>query len=144
MTLLVAGHETTASELAWAFERLVHSPEVVRRLADEIDAGESDDYLLATVQETLRRRPVLPNAAPRMVKQPAEIGGWEYEPGAPRRRRARAQPAPPQHRRPAPGRADDPARPPAGARARARADGGRSARGLVVHAPAITIGSNGA
>jgi cytochrome P450 len=82
MTLLVAGHETTASELAWAFERLVREPAVLRRLTDEIDAGDGDEYLTATIQETLRRRPVLPNAAPRLVKQPVEVGGWEYPTGA--------------------------------------------------------------
>jgi cytochrome P450 len=81
MTLLVAGHETTASELAWAFERLARSPDVVVRLTEEIDSGAGDAYLTATIQETLRRRPVLPNAAPRLVKQPVEIGGWAYEPG---------------------------------------------------------------
>jgi cytochrome P450 len=81
MTLLVAGHETTASELAWAFERLARSPEVVTRLHDEMDAGDDDAYLTATIQETLRRRPVLPNSAPRLVKQPVEIGGWTYPPG---------------------------------------------------------------
>src|SRR4051794_16249877 len=73
MTLLVAGHETTASELAWAFERLVREPAAVRRLVDEIEAGDGEDYLTATIQETLRRRPVLPNAAPRLVKQPVQI-----------------------------------------------------------------------
>lgn len=81
MTLLVAGHETTASALAWAFERLARSPGVLERLVDEIDAGDDDDYLVATIQETLRRRPVLPNVAPRMVKQPITIGGWEYPAG---------------------------------------------------------------
>jgi cytochrome P450 len=81
MTLLVAGHETTASELAWAFERLAREPAVVARLVEEIDGDEGDAYLTATVQETLRRRPVLPNAAPRLVKQPVEIGGWEYPAG---------------------------------------------------------------
>jgi cytochrome P450 len=81
MTLLVAGHETTASELAWAFERLAREPAVVARLMDEIDRDDGDAYLTATVQETLRRRPVLPNAAPRLVKQPVEIGGWEYPEG---------------------------------------------------------------
>jgi cytochrome P450 len=81
MTLLVAGHETTASELAWAFERLTRTPEVLTRLTDEIDSGDGDAYLTATVQETLRRRPVLPNAAPRLVMEPVEIGGWRYEPG---------------------------------------------------------------
>jgi cytochrome P450 len=81
MTLLVAGHETTASELAWAVERLARSPEVVARLHREVDDGEDDAYLTATIQETLRRRPVLPNSAPRLVKQPVEIGGWTYPPG---------------------------------------------------------------
>ena len=70
MTLLVAGHETTASELAWAFERLAREPAVLARLLDEVDAGNGDDYLTATINETLRRRPVLPNAAPRLTKQP--------------------------------------------------------------------------
>jgi cytochrome P450 len=82
MTLLVAGHETTASMLAWAFERLARSPEVLRRLVEEMDGGDEEAYLTATIQETLRRRPVLPNAAPRLVKQEVEIGGWSYPPGA--------------------------------------------------------------
>jgi cytochrome P450 len=81
MTLLVAGHETTASELAWAFERLTRTPDVLARLTEEIDSNGDDAYLTATVQETLRRRPVLPNAAPRLVMEPVEIGGWRYEPG---------------------------------------------------------------
>ena len=81
MTLLVAGHETTASELAWGFERLTRSPAVLATLAAEIDSGDSEEYLTATVQEILRRRPVLPNTAPRLVKQPVNIGGWDYPPG---------------------------------------------------------------
>lgn len=81
MTLLTAGHETTASELAWAFERLVREPQVLDRLVAEVDADDDDAYLTATIQETLRRRPVLPNAEPRLVNKPAEIGGWSYEPG---------------------------------------------------------------
>jgi cytochrome P450 len=83
MTLLVAGHETTASSLAWAFERLVREPRVVARLQQEIDSDGEDDYLTATIQETLRARPVLPNSAPRLVKQPVEIGGVHYEPDPP-------------------------------------------------------------
>jgi len=81
MTMLVAGHETTASSLAWAFSRLPHYPRVLQRLTDEIRAGDGDAYLTATIQETLRRRPVLPNVAPRMVKKPIEIGGWSYPVG---------------------------------------------------------------
>jgi cytochrome P450 len=81
MTLLVAGHETTASTLAWAFERLTREPEVLQRLSAEARDGDDEDYLVATVQETLRRRPVLPNVEPRLVKKPIEVGGWRYEPG---------------------------------------------------------------
>jgi len=81
MTLLVAGHETTASSLSWGFEQLTRLPEAGGSLVEEIDSGEGDAYLTATIQETLRRRPVLPNAAPRLVKQPIEVGGWEYPPG---------------------------------------------------------------
>src|SRR5437763_11490990 len=60
MTLLVAGHETTASGLAWAFERLAREPRVLRTLTEEVDGADGDVYLTATVQETLRRRPGLP------------------------------------------------------------------------------------
>jgi cytochrome P450 len=80
MTLLVAGHETTASSLAWAFERLCRSPRVLDRLVDELGSN-GDAYLLATIQETLRRRPVLPNAEPRLVKEPFEVRGWTYPAG---------------------------------------------------------------
>ena len=108
MTLLVAGHETTASELAWAFERLTRTPDVLERLTDEIDSGDGDAYVTATVYETLRRRPVLPNAAPRLVMEPVEVGGWRYEPGVVPDRRL--LPAPPR-----PGRLSGPVRLPAGA-----------------------------
>jgi cytochrome P450 len=81
MTLLVAGHETTASELAFAFERLVRTPTVLERLTEEIAGGDGDAYLTATVQETLRRRPVIPNAAPRLVMKEIEVDGWRYPPG---------------------------------------------------------------
>jgi cytochrome P450 len=81
MTLLVAGHETTASELAWAFERLMRAPEVLARLTEEIDGDDDDAYVTATIHETLRRRPVLANAAPRLVMEPMELAGWSYEPG---------------------------------------------------------------
>jgi cytochrome P450 len=81
MTALVAGHETTASQLAWAFERLAHEPEVVARLVEELDAGESEDYLTATLYEILRLKPVLPNAEPRLTKQPVTIGGFHYPAG---------------------------------------------------------------
>jgi cytochrome P450 len=81
LTLLVAGHETTASSLGFAFEHLPHRPDVLGSLRDEIDADDGDAYLTATIQETLRRRPVLPNSAPRLVMEPIEVGGWSYPPG---------------------------------------------------------------
>jgi cytochrome P450 len=81
MTALVAGHETTASELAWAFEALAREPRVLAKLHEEIDGGEDDAYLTATIQETLRRRPVLPQAEPRLVKKPIQVGDWHYQPG---------------------------------------------------------------
>jgi cytochrome P450 len=81
MTALVAGHETTASQLAWAFALLAGAPDVQRRLIEELDAGEDEAYLTATINEVMRCRPVLPNAEPRLVKQPVEIGGFTYPPG---------------------------------------------------------------
>jgi hypothetical protein len=81
MTLLTAGHETTASTLAWAFERLGREPEVLGRLTEEVRSDDgSEDYLLAAIQETLRRRPVLPNCEPRFVVKPITVGGWDYAP----------------------------------------------------------------
>jgi cytochrome P450 len=81
MTALTAGHETTASQLAWAFSRLAHEPFALGRLRHELDDGEDEQYLTATINEILRLRPVLPNAEPRLVKQPIEIGGFLYQPG---------------------------------------------------------------
>jgi hypothetical protein len=54
---------------------------VVERLQEEVDEDDGDAYLTATIQETLRRRPVLPNVAPRLVMQPVDVGGWTYPPG---------------------------------------------------------------
>ncbi len=81
MTALVAGHETTASQLAWAFERLAHEPAVTARLQEELGAGAGEEYLMATIHEIMRLRPVLPNPEPRLVKQPIEIGGVDYPVG---------------------------------------------------------------
>jgi len=81
MTLLVAGHETTASTLAWICARLPRHPEVLGQLTAELDSGDGDAYLTATIQESMRRRPVLPNVAPRLVMQPVDVGGWSYPAG---------------------------------------------------------------
>jgi len=73
MTLLVAGHETTASALAWAVERLVRHPQVLARAREESEAG-GDEYIDAICKETLRLRPIL-SLVLRRLKQPMEIGG---------------------------------------------------------------------
>ncbi len=81
MTIFLAGTETTASALAFALERLSREPEIRAKLVAEIDAGESDEYLTATVHEILRLRPPIPNIIFREVMKPVEIGGVRYEPG---------------------------------------------------------------
>lgn len=81
MSLILAGHETTASQLSWAFQLLAHNPRVQRRLIEEIDDPEAgEEYLSATIQEVLRHRPVFLFAIPRAVKRPIEIGERLYEP----------------------------------------------------------------
>jgi cytochrome P450 len=68
MTLLLAGHETTATALAWTFDLLLRHPAQLQRLRDSLDAGE-EDYLRATISESLRLRPVLPLAGRRLAKE---------------------------------------------------------------------------
>ncbi|HWX46216.1 MAG TPA: cytochrome P450, partial [Solirubrobacteraceae bacterium] len=80
VTALLVGHETTASQLAWGFERLARERAVLGRLYDELD-DPAEAYLTATVQEILRHRPVLPNASPRLTMRPVEIGGVRYPKG---------------------------------------------------------------
>ena len=79
LTLLVAGHETTATSLAWAVERLVRYPQKLQRLGAEVEAG-SEDYLTATIQETLRLRPVISIVA-RHLTESVEIAGYELPAG---------------------------------------------------------------
>jgi cytochrome P450 len=79
VTVLGAGHETTATGLAWAMERLLRNPDVLGRLRDSIAAGESD-YLEATIKETLRTRPVIVDVA-RKLTAPFTIAGYELPAG---------------------------------------------------------------
>jgi len=79
VTILGAGHETTATGLAWAMERLLRNPPVLDRLRDSIAADE-DSYLDATVRETLRARPVIVDVA-RKLTSPLEIGSYELPAG---------------------------------------------------------------
>jgi cytochrome P450 len=73
MTMLVAGHETTANSLSWAAERLCRHPRKLARLTAEAQAGE-DVYLKAVIQETLRLRPVI-SIVLRRLAEPMELGG---------------------------------------------------------------------
>jgi cytochrome P450 family 135 len=79
LTLLVAGHETTATSLAWAVERLTRNPEQLERLRAEVNEGR-EEYLTATIQETLRLRPVI-SIVLRRLTEPVEIGGYELPAG---------------------------------------------------------------
>jgi cytochrome P450 len=79
VTVVGAGHETTATALAWAVERILRTPRVLARLRASVEAGE-DDYLDATIKETLRARPVIVDVA-RKLTAPAEVGGYELSPG---------------------------------------------------------------
>jgi len=83
VTLLLAGHETTATSVAWAVERLVRHPEKLSRLMAEIDAGREgggDEYMTAVVNETLRVRPVVPIVA-RMLTQELQVGSYRLPRG---------------------------------------------------------------
>ena len=68
MTLLLAGHETTATALAWTFDLLLRHPAAMTRLRDSLEQGE-DEYLRATITESLRLRPVVPLAGRRLSKE---------------------------------------------------------------------------
>ncbi|MBK5233112.1 MAG: cytochrome P450 [Thermoleophilia bacterium] len=79
MTLLVAGHETTATALAWTFDLLLRSPVALGRLKAELAEG-GDEYLRATISESLRLRPVIPIAG-RILDEPIEFDGIRLEAG---------------------------------------------------------------
>ena len=79
-TMLGAGHETTATGLAFAFDLLLRSPAALESLRAEIAVGENDDYLDAVVKETLRLRPVI-DAAERTLTVPRTVAGWELPAG---------------------------------------------------------------
>ncbi|HKP89012.1 MAG TPA: cytochrome P450 [Thermoleophilaceae bacterium] len=78
-TMLAAGHETTATGLAFAIDLLLRNPAALARLREAIEAGD-DDYVAAVGKETLRLRPVI-DAAERTLTKPRTIAGWELPPG---------------------------------------------------------------
>ena len=81
MTVLAAGHETTANALAWAIERLVRNPQAMERLVAELDEEPAGGpYLDAVVRETLRVRPVVGDTARRLAA-PVEVAGWRLPAG---------------------------------------------------------------
>jgi len=79
LTLVLAGHETTANSLAWTFERLLRNPAAYDRLRESVRAEEADDdgaaYVEATIHETMRNRPVVPITG-RRVKAPWQLGEY--------------------------------------------------------------------
>jgi cytochrome P450 family 135 len=83
VTLLLAGHETTATSVAWAVERLVRHPDKLARLVAEIDAVDAsgdERYMNAVIAETLRVRPVVPIVA-RMLTQQLNVDGYALPAG---------------------------------------------------------------
>ena len=85
ITLLVAGHDTTATGLAWALERLTRHPTVLQKAANAAEASAAgdptgDDYLDAVAKETLRIRPVVFDVG-RILKEPVDLAGYRLPAG---------------------------------------------------------------
>lgn len=91
LTLMIAGHETTATTLAWALHHLANTPAAQQRLYQELSEAFPDGvvdpgvvsklpYLTATVNETLRLSPIAV-AVPRLLRVPAKLAGYELPPG---------------------------------------------------------------
>ena len=84
MTLVLAGHETTANSLAWTFERLLRAPAAYERLRESVRAGEGEgeEYVEATINEGMRVRPVVPMIG-RVVRRRWRLGEYVVAPGTP-------------------------------------------------------------
>jgi cytochrome P450 len=84
MSLVLAGHETTANSLAWTFERLLRTPRAYDRLRELVRAGgePADAYVEATIHEGMRVRPVIPMIV-RMVKRRWQLGDFVVPAGTP-------------------------------------------------------------
>ena len=79
ITMLLAGHETTATALSWTFDLLLHEPAVLARLREDLQSG-SETYLEAVVNEALRLRPVVATSQ-RVLKATTELGGYRLPSG---------------------------------------------------------------
>jgi cytochrome P450 len=83
MTLVLAGHETTANQLAWAWERLVRTPPAHERLRAAVREGrDAAEYVEATITEAMRARPVIPMTG-RRVTVPWRLGDYGVPAGTP-------------------------------------------------------------
>jgi cytochrome P450 len=84
MSLVLAGHETTANSLAWTFERLLRTPPAYDRLRELVRGGDRDgaEYVEATIHEAMRNRPVIPMIV-RLVKRPWRLGEYVLPAGTP-------------------------------------------------------------
>lgn len=80
ITLLIAGQETTATALAWCFERLLRHPAALAKLEQEIDSDNGDRYLEAVINEALRVRPPIDGVG-RKLAAPLELGGYRLPAG---------------------------------------------------------------
>ncbi|WP_231748729.1 cytochrome P450 [Mycobacterium sp. M26] len=81
LTLICAGHETTAAALSWLFERLRRHPQVLAELVDEVDAG-GHQLRRAAIAEVLRSRTVIDVAGRRVITPDVQLGGWRVAQGA--------------------------------------------------------------
>ena len=90
VSLMIAGHETTATAMTWALYWIHHLPDVRAKLLQELDSLGSDSdptsitrlpYLTAVCQETLRIYPIAMLTFPRVVQQPLKLLGYDLEPG---------------------------------------------------------------
>lgn len=79
VTLLLAGHETTASSLAWALYEAGRDPELLARCKQAADEGD-DDFLDAVMKESMRLHPIIPMVV-RTLMKPATVGGWDLPRG---------------------------------------------------------------
>jgi cytochrome P450 family 135 len=81
VTLLVAGHETTATALAWTFDLLLHDERALGKLRTALESGDPDGYADAVCKESLRVRPVIPGIGRKVRGEPFELAGYSIPPG---------------------------------------------------------------